>query len=206
MEVKEIINIMEHALVSAPGTFEAIANGPVEGVNWCADRMPESWITAALMQAAHGHGLAALPEVRIRHDVPYFESCGRSLRPEDFPLLAEAGAKIDIFLGDRSSVPGLIRLRVAIEVKGPKSNWGQFHTDLERLREIRKVVSGEDQAVVFAYVTCPMLDDERQQHDRKLEDVTGLKLANFKVLPSLRRSLEEDGVVRRTLVYIHVLD
>lgn len=36
MDIEEIIGVLERALVSAPASFEAVANGPVEGANWCA--------------------------------------------------------------------------------------------------------------------------------------------------------------------------
>jgi hypothetical protein len=202
MHINQIINLIEHALVSAPGSFEAAANGPVEGVNWGSDRMPESWIAAILMQAAHEQGLASLPEVRIKHDVQYFESGGRALSPEDFPGLTAGGAKIDLFIGNRSSLPGLMRLRVALELKGPKSNWQQFHSDLQRLRQIQQVVSGEDQAQVFAYITCPLLNEEREKHDRDLEHSTGLKLSDFKVLESLCGSIYTG---RRAYVFMHLV-
>lgn len=54
-------------------------------------------------------------------------------------------------------------MRAALEVKGPKSSWQQFRTDIERLRQIRKVMNGKDQAAVFVYVTCPLSKAEREQ-------------------------------------------
>jgi hypothetical protein len=85
MRLEEIMNIIEHDLVSAPSSFEAAAKGPVEDSKLCAERMPESWVLMKLMQTAHEHGLAAFPEVLINGDVEYFESDGRSLCSEGFP-------------------------------------------------------------------------------------------------------------------------
>jgi hypothetical protein len=128
---------------------------------------------------------------------------GAACAPKDFPDLGGA-KRIDLFLGDRSSLPGLIRLRVVLELKGPKSAWPGFLDDLARLRQIKQVVSGEEQAAVFAYLTCPLLDGEREKHDRQLEKWTNLKLSDFKVLDCLRNCVATDGV-RRASVYIHIL-
>lgn len=205
MHIDQIINLIEHALVSAAGSFETAANGLVEGVNWCADRMPESWIVSVLMRAAQEQGLAAFPEVRIKQDVEYFESGGQILRPEYFPNLLKGTAKIDLFLGDQSLLSGRMRLRVALELKGPKSNWQHFHADLERLREIKKKVNGEDQAVIFAYLTCPLLDgDQQKNEERKLEISTDLELKDFTVLRSLRNNIGTDGR-KCVFVYMHIL-
>lgn len=205
LDTDEIISILEKALASAASSFEAVANGPVQGADWCADRMPESWIIAILMQAFHAHGLSALPEVRIRHDAQFFESGGHPFDPEKhFPELHRAGAKIDLFVGDRSELsPEIIHLRVALEVKGPKSNWQQFRADLERLRQIRNVANGKDQAAIFAYVTCPLSEAEQELDGRKLEESTGLKLRDdFEILNCSCRHMDAGT---RVLAYIHAI-
>ncbi|HYA42425.1 MAG TPA: hypothetical protein VEF34_14050 [Syntrophobacteraceae bacterium] len=204
IDIEDIIGFVKHALISAPGSFEAVANGPVEGAGWCADRMPESWIIAILMQTLHREGLSALPEVRIRHDAEYFESGGQRLDPvRHFPALYQAGAKIDLFVGDESELSSdLIRLRAILEVKGPKSNWQQFHADLDRLRQIRKVAKGKEQAAIFAYVTCPLSKAERELDGRKLEESMGLELTDFQILKCSCKTIEPD---RFPLVYIHAV-
>lgn len=142
--------------------------------------------------------------MRIRHDAEFFESGGRRVDPKRcFPELHEAGAKIDLFIGDRSELSSdLIRLRAALEVKGPKSSWQQFRADIERLRQIRRVMNGKDQAAVFVYVTCPLSKEERKQDGWKLEESTGLRLLDFKILDCSSPNMEPD---RRVFAYIHVI-
>jgi hypothetical protein len=204
MELDQIIDMVELALITSPTSFEDAANGSVKGADWCADRMPESWIIACLMKAAQEKGIAAVPEVRIRHDIQYFESGGESIRPERMPDLQRGGAKIDLLLGDESSLNGHIHLRVALEIKGPKSNWQQFQTDISRLRQLKAVVNGGDQALIFAYVTCPLLVTERERDAKQLEQYTGLNLSQFRVSSALRDSPAPDGA-RRSYVFMHII-
>lgn len=150
MDTSALVSLFENALLSAPGAFEDAASP------WRTDRMPESWLTYMIMQEASRQGLAVFPEVRIRHDVQVFLSGGQILSPEKFPDLAKAGAKIDLFVGERMPKGSAIPLRAALELKGPKSNWNAFRSDIDRLRQIRSVANGNDQVVVFAYVTCPL--------------------------------------------------
>jgi len=193
MELDSIIDMLRQTLAASPTSFEAAAN-------WSADRMPESWIVACLMQACQEVGIAAMPEVRARHDLERFESGGKVITLENVPAL-KAGAKIDLFLGEQSSLPGKLRLRVAMEIKGPKSPWEQFHLDIERLRHFRSVISSKDQAVIFAYVSCPLLETEREEDARKLVQHTRMKLSQFRV-SSARQST--DGA-RRARVYMHII-
>src|SRR5712664_1307752 len=157
MELDSIIDRVEQTLVASATSFEAAAN-------WSADRMPESWIVACLMQACQEIGIAAMPEVRARHDLERFESGGKAITLENVPDL-KAGAKIDLFLAEQSALPGKLRLRVAMEIKGPKSPWEQFHLDIDRLRQLGSVISSNDQASIFAYVSCPLLETEREEDE-----------------------------------------
>jgi hypothetical protein len=202
MLISELINIIHTSLAKAPGYFESAANGTVKDAYWCAERMPESWMAAVLMQDLQEQGIGAIPEVRINHDIQWFMSGGKVMNAEDFPDLKNA--KIDLFAADESEQPGFMRLRIAVELKGPKSNWQQLIDDLNRLRHMKKVVNGDDQALVFAYVSCPMLDSELPQHDQKFEKETGLKLADYNIKRALRKSLSRDGD-RYSYVYLHVV-
>ncbi len=200
MEISDILNIIENSLMSAPTYFESVANGRAVDVNWTSDRMPESWIVMLLMQDLHRHGLAAFPEVQINHDLQYFESNGQSLQSETLPDLK--GAKIDLFVCDRSSIVGNLQLRVAVEIKGPKSKWGSLKADIDRLKALKVVAAGADQKFLFAYVSCPISFAAKESHDKQLVQATGLELHNFKVLPAHGVSLTTQ-VVSRAYIYIH---
>jgi hypothetical protein len=130
MELSQILSTIEQALVASPTSYEAVANGPVKGVNWDASYMPESWVVACIMQSLHRKDVAAVPEVSLRHDLQSFESGGRVLTADDVPDLKKRGAKVDLIIGEKSSVPEAMRLRVVIEIKGPRSNWQQFQSDI----------------------------------------------------------------------------
>ena len=80
------------------------------------------------MNAMHEKKLAALPEVRINKDLCYFEVNGKKLNPENFPTLK--GAKIDLFIGDKSEIPKAMKLRTVLEIKSTNSNWGSFLSDI----------------------------------------------------------------------------
>lgn len=194
-----IQTILEHSLVSAANYFEAVANGKTTDVNWGADRMPESWVASLLMQEFHRNGLAAFPEVRADHDFEYFESNGVSLKNEGNLL---GRAKIDLFVADTSK-NGVMRFMAAIELKGPKSNWNQFQHDIERLKEIKKIVSSDDCSFVFAYITCPLLNGEKQKEELALKEKTGIDLSQFKILSSLCDSVDTTGGARRSYIYIY---
>ena len=204
MELDKIIDFIEQALIIAPISFEAAANGEIRGTEWCADRMPESWIVAQVMQAAHHYGIAAVPEVRIRHDIEYFVSDGKRIQPDSLPNLKKGGAKIDLILGDESHFPGYLHLRVALEIKGPKSSWQQFRNDIERLRELHAVASEEGQAMVFAYVTCPLLDSEIDSDAKLLEQSTGIALSKFRIRVAAQDSCATNGKYR-CRIYMHIM-
>jgi hypothetical protein len=156
------------------------------------------------MQAAQRVGIAAVPEVRVRHDIEYFETGGGSIHPDTLPGLKKGGAKIDLVLGDKSRLPGHLHLRVALEIKGPKSNWRQFRGGIDRLRELHSVASEEDQAMIFAYVACPLLDAEREADAKLLEQSTGLALSQFRVSSAAQDSCATNGKYR-SHVYMHVM-
>lgn len=202
MLIQELIELIQTSLASAPGYFEAAANGTVKDAYWCADRMPESWLVAILMQDLHKQGIGAIPEVQINHDVQWFTSGREAMRAEDFPGLKNA--KIDLFIADESEKPDSMRLRIALELKGPKSNWQSLRGDLDRLEHMKRVLKGEDQAFVFAYVSQPMQESEILQHDQRLEKETGLKITDFKIRRALRKSLSREGE-SYSYVYLHVV-
>jgi hypothetical protein len=138
----------------------------------------------------------------VRQDLEYFESGGKKINPED--VLELKGARIDLVIGEQSSLSGIMRLRAATKIKGPKSNWRQFGSDIDRLRHLTRAMSGRDQVLIFAYVSCPLLETEREEHDRKLEQATGLKLSQFRLSSARQSSRATDGA-RRAHVYMHAI-
>ena len=203
MQTQDIVQIIEHSLVTASTYFESVATGQLSNLDGNVIRMPEYWITAKLMQDLHKQGLAAFPEVRINEDIEYFEfGGGRFLGGNDFCKLK--GAKIDLFICDRSSRPGNLRLRVALEIKSMKSSWSAVRADLDRLQELKRVAAGNEQEFIFAYVSGPLLDKEKVEEDKNLEKYTRLSLNDFKVRKSLRPSVAStEGCERYSYSYLH---
>jgi len=209
--IGQIIEIAKHGLVSSATSFEAIANGRVPMTAWGADRMPEAWILASMMRAAHDNQFAAIPEVRIRHDMPWFTTgqgeAERRLEPDDFPALRDAGAKIDLILGEESAIPDCTRVRLAMEIKGPKANWDAFARDLHRLQHLRQVINRQDEAVVFAYVTCPLTPAQQAAELATACRLMQLQPQDFVVVPALRFSVYANNQQPdvRSYVFLHVL-
>lgn len=201
MDTIDIVRIIESSLISTPSYFESVANGRSVDVNWTSDRMPESWIVMLLMQDIHRHGLAAFPEVRINHDLEYFESEGVALNSNNLSDLS--GAKIDLFVCDRSPIFGKLQLRVALEIKGPKSNWNSLKADILRLQALKEATNGTSHAFLFIYVSCPLSMQAKESHDKNLEQATGVNLSEFKVIPTLGVSLTTEAVSRAYLYIYH---
>ena len=99
---------------------------------------------------------------------------------------------------------GHLHLRAALEIKGPKSNCQQFRGDIDRLLELRTVVYEEDQAMIFAYVTCPLRDTEREADAELVEQSTGLTLSQFRIRSAVQDSCPTNGK-RRSHIYMHII-
>lgn len=210
----QVIAIIQSGLVQSASSFEASANGRTPTPGWGADRMPESWIAACIMRVAHENQLAAVPEVRINpnpdnDDIHWFTTGQgeqeRRLTPQDFPNLMVGHARharIDLVIADVSAIPECMRVRAAMEIKGPKANWAVFPPDLARCQELRTVINDDDQAVLFVYVTCPLTPAEHAAGLVTMCNRLGLQPQDVTVIPALRDSIYQG---RRSYVYIHVL-
>jgi hypothetical protein len=203
MMLDEILNLIEGALIAAPRSFENVANGTSEEVLVGAERMPESWAVASVMNAVRAHGLAAVPEVRVNADLDVFESGGRILSPESVPTLLKNHAKVDLFIGEPSRSGSRIKLRVALEIKGPLSNWRDFPKDFDRVRELGNILREKGQAAVFAYVTAPLCETERESEAEKLAKKGNLPRTAFRV-KSVPAPASSQGPARHVSVYMYV--
>lgn len=204
MKLDQIIDAIELGLISSPTSFEAVANGGVTGVDWGADRMPESWVVASVMQEVQKIGIAAVPEVKIKDQIGWFETGGAGIDANQLPNLKQGGAKIDLVLGDKSPIDGKrLHFRVAIEIKGPKSNWQQFRGDIDRIHELQSILHDEEQAVIFAYVTCPLTVEGQEAEAKKLAHCTGLELAQFRIGSAVTCCVTNNAW--RSYVYMYII-
>jgi hypothetical protein len=178
--------------------------------------MPESWAVGSVMRAAHDNQLAAIPEVRINpnpnnDDIRWFTigigQAERRLQAADFPALMNNRVKIDLLVGEESATPNLTRVRLAMEIKGPKSNWNAFLPDLHRLQHLRQVINGQDEAVVFAYVTCPLTPAQQAAELATACHLMQLQVQDFIVVPALRFSVyaNNQNPDVRSYIFLHVL-
>ncbi|MBI3793520.1 MAG: hypothetical protein HY280_02175 [Nitrospinae bacterium] len=202
MKADEINELVGKALATAPCLFEAVVNCSMEVPKIMSDRMPESWMQAVLMREVFKHGLWGFPEVRINHDLGYFESGGKKLAPEFFPSLKNK--KIDLFIGDASSsLPGHMRLRAIVELKGHNCTWDSIRSDIERLRALKSKINGADQTVIFAYASEPLTKKEKEDHDSKVAKNTKTSISDFEIFPAGKNSLVEDN--GRAYIYLYVV-
>ena len=197
----DIVNIITHALRSAPGSFESVANGSAQDVKWGADYMPEYWIVCTIMKAIHEQGLAALPELNISRDVHYFEVNGKELNFKDFDESVLKGAKIDLFIGEKSENQNHMKLRAVLEIKGKNSAWDRFANDLNRLKKIKQALRCDEVVVMFAYVTAPVDEKGRIKEEKDLLKHTGRDIKDFSVESAYTSSIYESGM--RSYIYKH---
>jgi hypothetical protein len=83
------------------------------------------------------------------------------------------------------------------------SNWEAFGKDIDRVRELRNVLPGEDQAAVFAYVTAPLTQEEQVNDAERLSKETRLPLPAFSVTSAPMRP-SRPSAVRRVYVYMYL--
>lgn len=205
MKLDRLLETIESTLITCPGSFENVANGGTyKNKTWHADRMPESWIVACLMNSASEVGLAAIPEVRAKHDINAFKSGGGAIQSESLPGLSRVNAKIDLVLAEHSKTNDEMNIRVAMEVKGPKSNWNEFKADIDRIAELSRVMVSDEQAAVFVYVTAPLSEREQREEYLQLIKSTGRAESEFRV-SKCRNEDANDGVTRCSYAYMHVI-
>jgi hypothetical protein len=184
----QIMDFVKDALLKAPIRFEEAANSSLRKVDWKADRMPESWILSEVMNAARQIGIAAIPEVRANHD---FQHCDGSANSFSTIAAALSGMKIDLFLGELGSNPEKMLVRAALEIKGPKSTWNAFRSDIARLKILSTCLNGENDITIFAYVTPPLTEVELRNEELRFREETRLPRKKYAVLRAVKPSRRE---------------
>jgi hypothetical protein len=183
-----IISLVWQALLECPIAFERIANGNGDIGFWAADRMPESWVLAHLMQAACQEGYAAFPEARGEDDL---KECVTSSGYIECPGQYR-GKRLDLVIGQIEPDQGdtFMRVYAAIELKAPKSKWQDFRKDLERLRALRSCAPNE--LLIFAYVCGPKTDAEFVKEQQLFEVETGVTKEQYEVRPCEQPSVRPE--------------
>jgi hypothetical protein len=141
-----IIAVTKAAAAAAVQDYEAISR---TNHYW----MPEYWVTHHIASEIARLGMAVACEERIRGLAHDYGKDGR----------------FDVAVYDLTEEGGRGCLRALIEVKGPRTSWLSFRTDLKRLVEIADRLHGSVLTGLI-HATGPMSDDRLNADEKTFAD------------------------------------
>jgi len=142
-----IVGTAKAAAVAAIDDYEAISK---TNHYW----MPEYWIVHRIAAEIAHQGMAVVCEERISWLVRDNRKKGR----------------FDVAVYDLTGEGGRGQLRALIEVKGPRTTWRSFETDLMRLAEVANFLD-VNILTGLLHATGPMSDDRLNADEKRFEGV-----------------------------------